>query len=81
MKFGTHSRLSLLVIKTIFKITDLDRKLKTWLDLVSKLQCAQFYEIWQSEQTEHANYECNTRQCLEHLRNYWLKMIIGSEWL
>ena len=38
------------------------------------------YEIWHSEQTEHANDEYNTRQCLEHLRDYWLKLIIGSEW-
>ena len=34
----------------IFEIKDLDAKLKTWADLVSKLQCARFYEIWHSEQ-------------------------------
>ena len=35
-----------------------------------------FYEIWHSEQIEHAHYEYNTRQCLERLRDYWLRMII-----
>ena len=38
-----------------------------------------FYEIWHSQQIEHANYEYNTLQCLERLRDYCLKMIIGSE--
>ena len=38
----------------IFEIADLDPKLKGW---VSNLQCAWFYEIWRSEQIEHANYE------------------------
>ena len=33
------------------------------------------YEIWQSQQIEHANYEHNTRQCLSTC------VIIGSEWL
>ena len=32
-------------------------------------------------QIEHANYEYNTRQFLESLREFWLGMIIGSEWL
>ena len=41
--------------------------------------CSNFYEIWHSQQIEHANYEYNTRQCLERLRDYWLKMIIVSE--
>ena len=40
----------------IFGIADLDPKLKTSTDLVSELQCADFYEIWHSEQIEHANY-------------------------
>ena len=38
-----------------------------------------FYEIWHSQQNEHTNYEYNTRQCLKHLRDYCLGMIIGSE--
>ena len=35
-----------------------------------------FYEIWYSQQIEH---EYNTRQCLEHSRDYWLRMIIGCK--
>ena len=42
MKFGNKSRSSLLIINMIFEIVDLDPKLKTWADLVSKLQCARF---------------------------------------
>ena len=43
--------------------------------------CSDFYEIWHSQQLQHANYEYNARQCLERSRDYWLKMLIGSEWL
>ena len=49
MKFGNQSRSSSQIIN-IFEIADLDPKLETWADLVSKLQCARFYEIWHSEQ-------------------------------
>ena len=28
-----------------------------------------FYEIWHSQQIEHANYEYNTRHCLERSRD------------
>ena len=59
MKFDTQSRSSLLIINIIFEIVDLDPKLKAWADLVSKLQCAYFYEIWQSEKIEHAKYDMN----------------------
>ena len=38
-----------------------------------------FYEIWHSQQIDNANYEYDTRQYLEHSRNYWLRMIVGSE--
>ena len=38
-----------------------------------------FYEIWHSQQVEHANYEDNTRQGLERSHDYSLRMIIGSE--
>ena len=38
-----------------------------------------FYQIWHSQQIEHANYEYNTRQCLERSRDYWLRMIIGCK--
>ena len=42
--------------------------------------CSNFYEIWHSQQIEHATtYEHNTRQCLERSRDYWFRMIIGSE--
>ena len=32
--------------------------------------CSNFYEIWHSQQIEHANYEYNTRQCLERSSDY-----------
>ena len=38
-----------------------------------------FYEIWLLQQIEHAYYEYNISQCLEHLRDYKLRMIVGSE--
>ena len=60
MKFGTQSRSSSLIIDIVdfdpIEVVDLDLKLNTWADLVSKLQCNNFYEIWRSEQIEHANY-------------------------
>ena len=37
MKFGTQSRSSSLIVNMIFEIADLDPKLKTLADLVSKL--------------------------------------------
>ena len=40
MKFAIQSRSSLLIINMIFETTDLDKKLNTWTDLASKLQCA-----------------------------------------
>ena len=59
-KFGTQSRSSSLIIDIVdfdpIEVVDLDLKLNTWADLVSKLQCNNFYEIWRSEQIEHANY-------------------------
>ena len=42
MKFGSQSSSGLLIINMIFEIADLDLKLKTWADLVSKFQCSQF---------------------------------------
>ena len=35
--------------------------------------------IFTLKQIEHANYEYNTRQCLERLRDFWLRMIIGCK--
>ena len=43
MKFSTQSRSSSLIINMIFEIADLDQKLKTWADLVPKLQCAPIF--------------------------------------
>ena len=75
-KFGNQSRSSLLFINMIFEIADLDAKLRTWAFLVSALQCTRFllnlYLIFieYSQQIEHANYEYNTRQCLQRSRDY-----------
>ena len=55
MKFGTQGWSCLSIINVIFEIAELDPKLKNWVDLVSKLQCAQSYEIGHSEQIEHTN--------------------------
>ena len=41
-KSGTQSKPSLLIINMIFEVADFDPKFKIWVDLVSKLQCAQF---------------------------------------
>ena len=43
MKFSSQSRSSSLIINMIFEIEDLDPKLKIWANLISKLQCAQFF--------------------------------------
>ena len=41
---------------------------------------SKFYDAWHSQQIEH--YEYNIRQCLERLRDYWLRMIVGCKiWL
>ena len=64
-----------------FEIADLYLRLKTWADLSQNCNLHDFYEIWYSEQIEYAKYDYNTRQCLEHSCDYWLKMIIGWEWL
>ena len=40
MKFGAQSRSRSFIINDAFETADLDPKLKTWADLVSKLQCA-----------------------------------------
>ena len=41
--------------------------------------CSNFYEIWHSQQIEHAYYEYNTSQCLERSRDYRLRMIVASK--
>ena len=42
MKFGNQGKSSLLSISMIFEIPHVDPKLKSSVDLVSKLLCAQF---------------------------------------
>ena len=70
MKFGIRSMSSSLIINMIFEIADLYPKLKTWADLVSKLQYAWFLWNLTPKQIKHTNYEYNTRQCLECLHDY-----------
>ena len=41
--------------------------------------CSNFYEVWHSQQIEHAYCEYNTRQCLKHSHDNRLRMIMGSE--
>ena len=78
MKFSNQSRSSSLNINMIFEMVDLDPK--NWGKIWSQnCNVPNFYEIWRSEQIEHANYEYNTRQCLDHPRDYWLIVVISSE--
>ena len=44
MKIGSQSWSSSLIINMISEIADLDLELKTWANVVSKLQCARF--LW-----------------------------------
>ena len=79
MKFGTQNKSNMLIINILIEIDDFQPKLQ-----ISKFGpkteiFSNFYEIWHSQQIEHANYEYNTRQCLERSRDYWLRMIVGSE--
>ena len=57
MKFDTQSRSSSLIINMIFEIVDLDPKLNTWQIWSQYCNVIDFYEVWHSEQIEHANYE------------------------
>ena len=38
-----------------------------------------FYEIWHSQKIRNANYEYNTRHCLECSLDYRFRMIMGCE--
>ena len=58
MKFGTQSRPSSLIINMIFEISNLDPKLKTWADLVSKLQCAPILMTLNANVAISANQTC-----------------------
>ena len=68
--------LELMIMNIVLEIDDLDPKLQMRASL---LPTQKFAPIWHSQQTEHANYEYNTRHCLERSCDYWLRMIIGSE--
>ena len=57
MKFGTHSRSSSLIINMTFEIADLDPKLILGQIWSQNCNVLDFYEIWHSEQIEHANHE------------------------
>ena len=57
MKVGNQSRSSLLIINIIFEIAGLDPKFKAWAISSQNCNVTDFYEIWHSEQIEHANYE------------------------
>ena len=81
MKFGTQNKLNMLIINKSIGIGTLTQNYKyAKFGLETKI-CCNFYELWHSQQIEHANYEYNTRQCLKGSRDYWLRMIIGSELL
>ena len=70
----------MLIMNVVLGIDNLNPKLQIWANLVPALKFAPiFNKIWHSQQIEHANYEYNTRQCLERLRDYWLRIIVGSE--
>ena len=55
----------MLIINIVVGIDDLNPKL--WIRAFSPNNeiCFDFYEVWHSQQIEHANYEYNTHQCLE----------------
>ena len=69
----------MLIINILIGIDYLDPKLQIWKFGPKNEIFSNFYEIWHSQQTEHANHEYNTRQCLYHSRDYWLIMVIVSE--
>ena len=82
MKFDTQNKSNMLNINILIGITDLWPKITNLRNLVPKLIFfSNFYEIWHSQQIKHANCEYNTRPCLEHLRDYKLRMIICKIWL
>ena len=82
MTFGTQSRSSSLILNIIFENCGSWPEIKYFSRFGLKIaMCSNFYEIWHLVQMEHAYYEYNTRQFRERSRNYWLRVIIGSEWL
>ena len=67
MKFGTQNKSNMLIINILIGIDELYKfaKFGPKTEIFSN-----FYEIWHSQQMEHANYECNTHQCLERSHDY-----------
>ena len=63
MKVTTQNRSSSLIIYMIFQTADLDPKLQTWADLVSKLQYAPtYYSIYYyNDNSNSYNYHYNIR--------------------
>ena len=61
MKFGTQNESNMLIINILIGIDDLDQNYK-FAKFGPKTEVfSNFYEIWHSQQIEHANYEYNTR--------------------
>ena len=55
MKFGNQNRLRSLIKNMMFEIADLDPK-KHGQIWSQNCNLPDYYEIWHSEQVEHANY-------------------------
>ena len=70
MKFGTQSKSNMITLTQNYKFAKFGPKTEIF---------SNFYEIWHFQQSEHANYEYNTRQCLKRLRHDRLRMIIGCK--
>ena len=73
----------MLIMNMVLGTDDLDRKLLDSGKFCPNTEIwSDFYEIWDSQQMEHANYENNTRHGLQRSRDYRLRMIIGCKiWL
>ena len=54
---------------------DLDPKLQIRANFVPALKFAPIFMKLGTQQIEHANYEYNTRQCLDRSCDYQLRMI------
>ena len=85
MKFGNQNKSNMSIMNVLIGIDDLDWKVEI-SEIIDSGKfgpnteiCPDFYEIWHSQQMEHAYYEYNTRQCLKHSHGYRLRMIVGSE--
>ena len=81
MIFGTHNKSNILIMNILIGTDGLDPKLKIFEIWSQNWNFLQFLWNLALEQMEHDNYEYNTPQCLERLRDYWLRLIVVSEWL